>query len=164
MAIAALLALALGACGHDKNSLKAKDATTTTVDPDTPIASPTCSTDPNAVEVPICDDTLPIDIQYDRVEPEPGVGENIRPSAFESTTKEDGDLLVRYVSGVESCYVLDRVDVTETDREVNVTLQIGTRPGADVCIELAKYYEVLVPLDSPLGDRTVVDGSLPLQL
>jgi hypothetical protein len=158
-AVAAFAALALTACGDDKNSVTAKDQpTTTTVDPDGAVSSPPCSTDPSAVEVPLCDGADP-GIAYDRVEPEPGVSENIRPQAFESAVAEGDDLLVRYVSGVESCYVLDRVDVTETDTEVKVTLQVGTRPGADVCIELAKYFEVLVPLATPVGNRTIVDGA-----
>ncbi len=159
-AVAALVIVALGACGDNKDSVKAKDQpTTTTLDPDRAVSSPRCSIDPDAVEVPLCDDANP-NVAYDRVEAQPGVGENIRAQAFESAIAEGDHLLVRYVSGVESCYVLDRVDVVETGTEVAVTLYIGARPGADVCIELAKYYEVLVPLDEPLGNRKVVNGPL----
>ena len=88
---------------------------------------------------------------------------NPRKVPWESATPAgDGRSLdIVWWSGVEPCYVLDRVEVTETAREVTVTLYEGQdrrQPDA-ACIEIAIEKTTTVRLKSPLDDRKVVDGA-----
>jgi hypothetical protein len=95
------------------------------------------------------------------VTPTPGL-DGVVPAAIDSVVALDGAKLeVRFYSGVEDCYGVDRVDVEETDAEVTVSVFTGSRPEArDIaCIEIAELVAVVLTLDAPLGDRVVVDGS-----
>jgi hypothetical protein len=95
------------------------------------------------------------------VTPTPGL-DGVVPAAIDSARALDGDKLeVRFYSGVEDCYGLERVDLDETDTEVTVAVFTGSRPEArDVaCIEIAELVSTVVTLDAPLGDRAVVDAS-----
>jgi hypothetical protein len=96
------------------------------------------------------------------VSPDP-TAVDLHPTRFESAAPAgDSSLAVRYWSGVAPCSVLGRVDVEETATTVRVTLWVGRAASAGpgtACITLAAYYEVVVGLDAPLGDRTVVDGA-----
>jgi hypothetical protein len=153
----AALVLALAACGNDPREIDAAGpggGTTVSTAPDTPVSSPSGDqSDPGDGDGTI---------QYEPVEPQPGAT-GLRPSAFDpdaSVAAGDG-VLVRFTSGVAPCYVLGKVDVAETATSVTITLFIGHEADAgDVaCIEIAKFYEVLVPLEVPLGERTLIDGS-----
>ncbi|WP_211590001.1 hypothetical protein [Microbispora sp. H11081] len=88
---------------------------------------------------------------------------NPRKVPWESATPAgDGRSLdIVWWSGVEPCYVLDRVEVTETAREVTVTLYEGQDPRQPdaACIEIAIEKTTTVWLKSPLDDRKVVDGA-----
>ncbi|MEZ0071606.1 hypothetical protein ABH927_000938 [Planotetraspora sp. GP83] len=78
-----------------------------------------------------------------------------------SATPTDSSLNVVWWSGVEPCYVLDRVEVTETKDAVTVTLWEGhdrRKPDA-VCIEIAIQKQTTVKLSAPLGTRKVIDGA-----
>lgn len=127
--------------------------TPTTLAPDTPVST---------VSPPAPSTTVaPGPAQPQRVEPVPGATD-LRKQAFQSTAPAGAQsLAVRFWNGVEPCYVLGRVDVTETTDKVTVTLWTGTGPGAAgmACIQMAGYYEVIVRLQAPLGGRTVVDGA-----
>ncbi|MDH2426767.1 hypothetical protein [Sphaerisporangium sp. TRM90804] len=83
-------------------------------------------------------------VEWDKVEPSP-----------------DGrTLTVVWSSGVEPCFVLDRVEVAETAREVTVTLYEGREGPADTaCIAISFQKSTTVKLKAPLGDREVVDGA-----
>ncbi len=97
----------------------------------------------------------------ERVEPRPGMA-NVRPRSFEEAEPlDERTLAVRFWSGVEPCYVLDRVEVEESDETVTITLYEGSDPAEPdaVCIEIALWKEVLVELDAPLDGREVVDGA-----
>jgi len=137
-----------GACGDDSTSVGTPDDT---AGPDEPVVSPPL--DPDAPLEPA---------EPELVEPRAGMAD-VRPASFESTDAIDGGrtLAIRYTSGIEPCSVLDSIDVTETEREVVVTLRIGHDPDAgDVaCIDIAQRFETRVELAEPLGDRTVVDGA-----
>ncbi|MFI7038141.1 hypothetical protein ACIBI0_15760 [Microbispora rosea] len=79
-----------------------------------------------------------------------------------ATPTDDGRSLdVVWWSGVEPCNVLDRVEVTETAREVTVTLYEGQdrRSPDAVCIEIAIMKSTKVHLKAPLDGRKVVDGA-----
>jgi hypothetical protein len=96
------------------------------------------------------------------VEPTPGMVD-LRPISFvKATVATDGrTITIDFWSGVEPCSVLDHVDVDAGPRAVTITLVEGRDPNAgDVaCIEIAMAKRVIVVLDEPLGDRTIVDGA-----
>lgn len=118
-------------------------------DPDRPVTGPPGVSQPS-------------DDQPELVTPRPGMAD-VRPRPFEDVRVlgDGATLRVTYWSGVEPCYVLDHVEVEETDERVTVTLHEGHDPAqADTaCIEIAVQKTVDVRLERPLGDREVVDGA-----
>ena len=66
---------------------------------------------------------------------------------------------VEFWGGIEECEGLDHVDVDETQDRVTITLFTGRVPTAEVCIEIAVLKAVDVTLDTPVGDRDIVDGA-----
>jgi hypothetical protein len=152
------LALVASACGGDSASVRAEGGSSstpstaaTTLPPDASVSSPP--------------QTLPVaKTPYggaQRVVPVQDAA-GVNPLSFDtSKVKEvDGGLLVRFWGGVAPCFVLDHFDVTETPGAVTIALFAGHENGKDdvACIEIAALYEVKVPLDAPLGNRTVVDA------
>jgi hypothetical protein len=99
--------------------------------------------------------------RFELTEPRPGMASPVPAPWEKATPRGPKTLLVRFWSGVEPCYVLDRVEVEETDERVRITLFVGSDPEADAvaCIELARLKAVRVSLEAPLGDRKVVDGA-----
>ena len=97
-----------------------------------------------------------------RVVPTPGMA-NVNPVAFDPAEAEatDDGVLIRFYSGVEPCYILDHVEVTDDETSVTVGLFVGADPDQPdaVCIEIAKLYEVDVALDEPLGDRELISAT-----
>jgi hypothetical protein len=111
--------------------------------------------------VPDCDDMVVVP-EPEVVEPNAdAVGLHARP--FDSATVGDDDrtIVIDFVSGVEPCYVLGRVDVEEGPRAVTVTLFEGhLDTGEDVaCIDLGVFKRTTVTLAEPLDGRKVVDGA-----
>ncbi len=97
----------------------------------------------------------------ERVEPRPGMA-GVMPLAWEKVKARGPRALdVFFWSGVEPCYVLDRVEVKETPGKVEITLFQGHDPQDEdtACIEIAVRKVVRVKLDSPLDGRDVVDGA-----
>lgn len=95
------------------------------------------------------------------VEPQPGQ-QDIRATAWESAKALGSrEVRIRYWSGIEPCYVLDRVEVEHRAKTVRITLFEGSTPSEQdvACIELALLKETIVSLDEPLGDRTITDGA-----
>jgi hypothetical protein len=126
----------------------------TTLSPETPVSTVVPPTTPATT-------IAPGGGQPKRVEPVPGATD-LRRHPFQSSGPAGGQsLAIRFWNGVEPCYVLGRVDVTETADKVTITLWTGLGPGAEgmACIQMAAYYEVVVRLQAPLGTRTVVDGA-----
>jgi hypothetical protein len=74
-----------------------------------------------------------------------------------------GRLVLGYSVGLPSCSPqLDHVDVVQTVAKVTVTLVQGTDPqvpSGTACPDIAMAKSTRVTLTSPLGGRTVVDGS-----
>lgn len=145
-------ALVLAACGSDDAPVgEPRDAS-----PDDPVSSP----EPGDKELPGVGGP-------ELVEPRPGM-DNPHPSAFTSVEPigDERTLAVFFTGGVAPCYVLDRVEIDETDTTVTITLFIGADPEAVTdtetvaCIDIGVSYETRVTLDAPLGARTIVDGSL----
>lgn len=103
----------------------------------------------------------------DRVEARPGT-RGARPVPWQSAEPGPADagpsLVVVWGSGVEPCYVLDRIDVVETATEVKVTVWQGADPRSSPevpCIAVGLVKSAVAPLAAPLGTRTVVDGAPP---
>ena len=96
------------------------------------------------------------------VEPTPGMADT-RPHAFDHVVVNDdgSSVTVFFWSGVEPCYVLDHVDVDEGPDTITITLFEGHDTIADnvACIDIALLKKVVVQLDGPVGDRTIVDGA-----
>lgn len=123
--------------------------------PDTPVSTVVPPTAPSTT-IP-----APGGGQPKRVEPVAGATD-LRKQPFQSAAPAGAQsLAVRFWSGVEPCYVLGRVDVSESADKVTITLWTGLGPGAAgmACIQMAGHYEVIVQLQAPLGGRTVVDGA-----
>ena len=163
--LCALASLVLAACGGDDDEVvttpSTNDASGTGgadgggggLAPDAPVSSP-----PNS------DGWAPYPSGAQRVEPQAGM-DNVRPQAFAGVEPApaavDGGVLVSFYGGVAPCFVLDHYDVAETATDVTITLYAGSDPSSpdEACIEIAALYEVMVPLDAPLGSRTIVDGA-----
>ncbi len=96
------------------------------------------------------------------VEPRPGMADT-RPIPWQRAEPVEGGRILRvfFTSGVEPCYVLDRVEVEESAEKVVVTLFEGNDASAgDVaCIEIAENKVVEIELAEPIGDRPVKDGA-----
>jgi len=122
-----------------------------TGDPDEPVSSG-----------PISDDPDPGDGGPVLVEPTPGMTDVYARPFDSATVNDDGtSVTIDFVSGVEPCAVLDRVDVQYGAAAVTITLYEGRDPNAgDVaCIEIGVFKRVIVQLDEPLDDREIVDGA-----
>lgn len=94
------------------------------------------------------------------VEPRSGMS-NVRPVPWNDyEVLNDRSVRVFFTSGVEPCYVLDRVEVQYSPDRITVSLFVGSDPEAGnvACIEIAVFKAVDVTLDEPLGGRPVVDG------
>ena len=98
----------------------------------------------------------------DVVEPNPDAVD-LRARPFDAATAGDDGrtIAIDFVSGVEPCYVLGRIDVDEGPRAVTITLLEGHLPSDDdvACIEIGVFKRTTVTLDEPLGDREIVDGA-----
>ena len=95
------------------------------------------------------------------VEPTPGMAD-VRSHIFDHVVVNDGSSVTVYFwSGVEPCYVLDHVDVDEGPDTVTITLFEGhdAIAGDVACIDIALLKKVVVQLDGPVGDRSIVDGA-----
>jgi hypothetical protein len=74
-----------------------------------------------------------------------------------------GRLVLGYFVGLPSCYAqLDHVETVQTATKVTVTLVQGPEPQVAVgvaCPDIAMAKSVRLTLTSPLGGRSLVDGS-----
>jgi hypothetical protein len=97
------------------------------------------------------------------VEPTPGMG-GVHARPFDDATIGDDDVTVTidFVSGIEPCSVLDHVGVSYGADAVRITLFEGydAAAGDVACIDIGVFKRVVITLDQPLGDRTLVDGSV----
>jgi hypothetical protein len=136
------------------------------------IAEPICAeeepvgdTGPEVAVSSGCNDTpigTPPDPGPQVVEPTPGMAD-VNPRIFDTATVgADGrTVTIDFVSGVEPCYVLDRIDVDYVSDSVTITLFEGHDPTAgDVaCIEIGVFKRVVITLDEPIDGRDIVDGA-----
>jgi hypothetical protein len=116
--------------------------------PDTPISS---TPDPAG--------TIPPKPKPLIVEPRPGLVD-VTPQPWDKANVLDPRTVeVRFYSGIEECYGVDRVDVDYRKRSVVITVYSGRVPTAEVCIEIAVLKAVRVDLAEPLDGRRIVDGA-----
>ena len=80
-------------------------------------------------------------------------------SRFSSVTRaaDDRSLKVTFYGGVPECYSY-AVQADETDQQVRLSVVETRTAGDKPCIDLAMEITKTVPLDAPLGLRTVVDA------
>lgn len=96
-----------------------------------------------------------------QVEPSGGTTDP-RPVSWDSAhVLEGGDRVeFTWTSGVAPCHVLDRIEVTETDQTVTVTLFEGSAADEAVsCIAIAERKSTVAHLDAPVGQRALIDGA-----
>jgi hypothetical protein len=151
LVFAVAFALFVAGCGGSSDDVKAGAPLTTTTSP--VVSSPPLPPGPQP--------SAP-GRGVQRVEPT-NDAVDVQPLTFDvhDVDATSGGVLVRFWGGVAPCFVLDHYAVTQTGLRVTIGLFAGHAPRNDkvACIELALRYEVKVPLDAPLGTRTVVDAN-----
>lgn len=81
------------------------------------------------------------------------------PAHIESWSRAGDGLRVNFTAGTPRCYGA-HVTARETSEAVTVEVSVGSRPeSADrMCIAIALDATMDVPLNGPLGDRTVLSA------
>jgi hypothetical protein len=95
------------------------------------------------------------------VKPRAGMDNVHRVTWRRAEVLNDRTVRIHYESGVEPCSVLDRVEVEYRASEIAVSLFEGSDPAFKdaVCIMIAQFKAVDVPLDQPVNGRPIVDGN-----
>lgn len=159
-AVIAIMALGITACGVAQGS---DDGSSETGDDVPPIAGMCVE------EQPDCQDTVVVpddgadkpDIQYRPIEPEGDVaGDGVLLSDGQVIAVDGNLVTIGFWMGVEDCYAVEYVEVTETDSLVTVDISVASRDLDAVCIEIAEARSVTVELSEPLGDRAVQVGEV----
>lgn len=135
--------------------------TTVPVDPDTPV-----SDDGNSSSGGGGDAGAPVGGEARIVHPTPGLVGVVEATLDSAVLRDGNKVEARFYGGVADCYGVDHVDVVESPTDVTITVFTGSPPeaAARTCIEIAELQAVIVPLDAPLGDRVVLDGSSGAQV
>ncbi|HYN98587.1 MAG TPA: hypothetical protein VEU28_02825 [Actinomycetota bacterium] len=95
------------------------------------------------------------------VSPKPGM-DNVHPVTWRrAEVLNDRMVRIHYESGVAPCSVLDRVEVDYREAEIAVSLFEGSDPAFKdaVCIMIAQFKAVDVPLEQPVNGRAIVEGN-----
>lgn len=126
-----------------------------------PAAPPTPRPAPPAAPAPAPAIPDPPGYQPAMVKPRPGMDNVHRVTWRRAEVLNDRTVRIHYESGVEPCSVLDRVEVEYRASEIAVSLFEGSDPAFKdaVCIMIAQFKAVDVPLDEPVNGRTIVDGN-----
>lgn len=159
-AVIAVMTLGITACGL---TLGNDDGSGETGDEAPPVAG-MC-----AEEQPDCQDTVVVpddgaedpDIQYRPIEPEGDVaGDGVLLNDGRVVAVDGNLVTIGFWMGVEDCYAVEYVEVTETDSLVTIDISIASRDLDAVCIEIAEARSVTVELSEPPGDRAVQVGEV----
>jgi hypothetical protein len=125
-------------------------------DPTPPSDAPAASEPPGIVE--------PEPGGVELVEPQPGQ-QNVHPVTIERMDATASGTVVSvdayWTSGVDPCYVLDRVEVNvnEADQTVDVTIQEGTSDPDAICVMIAVAKHTIFSFDVPTtGTWTIRDS------
>jgi hypothetical protein len=93
------------------------------------------------------------------LEPEPDLVD-VRPQPWDSAAMlGPRTIQLSFYGGYRECFGLDRVELREQPDRVVISVFIGRKPEAEVCIDIAEFQAVRVTLDEPVGDREIVDGT-----
>jgi hypothetical protein len=143
-----LCAALLVACGGGASEPGAQPG-----DPDSPVSD---TPDPNAPSEPNTGPSF--------VTPQPGQADVRAINWDRAKVLGPRQVRVRFWSGIEPCYVLDRVKVDYREDEVAISLFEGHTPPQDqdedvACIEIAVLKATDVKLDEPLAGRAIMDGN-----
>ncbi|RRQ28083.1 hypothetical protein DK926_09340 [Rhodococcus sp. Eu-32] len=145
-----MLCVLLGGCSSQ--------AVSDDVDADGPTNAPAgLMHSPSAPPVPI---EVPVGEVGTMFDSTPGL---VRATAtpFESWSQvSPNTIAIHFVTGTPECYGAE-AQVTETDSHVVIALRTGTLPEAadKSCIMVAVYGTMQMTLQSPLGDRAVVNAA-----
>lgn len=123
-----------------------------------PSAAPTPHGQSLSPDEPVPDQFTP---QPKLVQPRAGM-ENLRRTGWDrAEILGDKKVRLHFISGVEPCTVLDRVEVAQGDGRLVITLFEGNDPAARdaACIMIAQFKAVDVTLNEAVGGRTIVDGA-----
>jgi hypothetical protein len=154
----------LAACSSGAGASVAPSLGPSTAPPDAPVTAPPSTgvaTDP----------VIPGDPAQAFVVPKPGQLE-VHPVPIDSfSARVDGSKILvtaTWTSGVEPCYVLDRIEVDPKDGTFTITLMEGHGPEEIACIMIAKVHktEFEIPTTAP-GTYTIVDAdglAAPIQV
>lgn len=179
--------LVLSACGNNDDNGTTSNPTTTTADPSMGIClegtpEEECADTPEE-EIPgqpagtclegtppeECNDTPGAPMGDELPAPEmatPTEGAiNVKPHAWETFIPVDGsdtEFVVGFWHGVEPCYLVADLQVTETDSTIEVALFTGNTPDDVACIDMAVYKGIKITLDAPIGNRSVEDPAKPI--
>ncbi len=149
-ALLAVVALAVSAC----SAVSADDTPDTTTPPTT--------------EAPAGDAPMPVpgeseDIDWRPIEPEGDLPTEGSVVGGGTVVAVDGNFVtIGFWMGVDECFGVERVDVTETETKVAIDITVAARDAAQICIALAEARSVTVELTAPLGDRVVEVGGAPV--
>ncbi|SNS44701.1 hypothetical protein [Rhodococcoides kyotonense] len=146
-----MLCVLLGGCSSQAASDDSDADSTTSNAPAALMHTP--SAPPVPVEVPVGE----VGTMFDST---PGL---VRATStpFESWSQiSPNTIAIHFVTGTPECYGAE-AQVTETDSEVIVALRTGTLPEAadKACIMVAVYGTMQMTLQSPVGDRAVVNAA-----
>jgi hypothetical protein len=107
------------------------------------------------------------------VEPQPGQ-QNVHPVTLERMDATASGTVVSvdayWTSGVDPCYVLDRVEaqINEEDKTVDITVQEGTSDPDAICVMMAVAKHAIFSFDVPsTGTWTIRDsqgGAPPVEV
>ncbi|MFP5331729.1 MAG: hypothetical protein ACLGHX_05145 [Acidimicrobiia bacterium] len=151
-----VLALAVAACTN-----ASADDTPTTVPDTTPVIEAPVD------DTPVQDEPMPVpgeDIVYRPIDIEPDLPADGHVPGGGELIAVDGKLVtIGFWMGVEDCYGVQRVDVTETETKVAIDITVSARDADQVCIALAEARSITVELDAELGDRILEIGGVTYQ-
>lgn len=151
LAAGLLLCVLLVGCSENTAGSSENVETTSSTAPDDTMHSP--SAPPVPVEVPVGEVGTMFESTTGLV--------RAAPTPFESWSQiSPNTIAIHFVTGTPECYGAE-VEVTESDTEVVVALRTGTLPEAadKACIMVAVYGTMQMTLQSPLGDRAIVNAA-----
>ncbi|WP_228789015.1 hypothetical protein [Nocardia puris] len=140
---ALLLGLAASGCGGGTDDDAAQPDPATSAESTSPAA-------PSEVQAPL----------GDPVTPDPTIVDP-RPIPFTTWARvADDRIAVNFQMGAPECFGIDAT-TTETDEAVTVALRSGTRADGvgKMCVMIAVFATLEIPLDRPLGDRAVLSAT-----
>jgi len=153
VALVVIVAVTAAACGADDTTETVGEADSS-ADTSAPSDGQTANSQAGDEPTPVVDD----DEGYEPTLAMPNITDP-RPHPIDDVVvSEDGTTVgVRYEAASEPCSGAV-AEVAETADTIEVTLETGLNPDAASmsCIAQIIRYELAVPLDEPLGDRTIV--------